>query len=84
MATTISVSLIITFEDLSEKSFSVDGVPSASANPITIRNKINAINNDPVVYAPFRSLFLSNEGSPFSSISGARITSVDEEVIYNG
>lgn len=83
MSTQSNVTVVLGFADSSEKSFTIEDVPDEAVGDI--RDIVLAINlNANGEYNPFYQTFLSNGGASFSSITAAKLVSVEEEVVYNG
>ena len=81
MSTQSNVTVVLGFADSSEKS--IEDVPDEAVGDI--RDIVLAINlNANGEYNPFYQTFLSNGGASFSSITAAKLVSVEEEVVYNG
>lgn len=83
MSSQISVSLTLSFADSSTRVYTIEDVSDEDVSDV--KDNIIAVNaNANGQYAPLYQTFVSPSGFSFVNISAAKITSVEEDVIYNG
>lgn len=83
MSTVTSAQVELTFADDDKRTYTLPSIPSSAAS--LVGSRIMAINAGTAEnVAAFRQTFVSNGGASFVSISAGTVTTIVEEVIYDG
>ncbi len=79
METEYNVAITLAYQDAEKRTYTFSGVEAAELEEV--RDRVIAINNN--MPAAFSRTFVSNSGASCVMIASAKITVIEEEVIYN-
>lgn len=85
MATSISATLTLEYDDAATRNVTFNDVDMAALGTLKARVlELNTTIADSVQGAAYQETFISDDGAPIRRISKAKYTVTEEEVIYRG